>query len=526
MLLPVEKNRFQLTADYIRSQVDKYSETDGVFQKAFLAVVVLEGLEEEFVTVTQQARDYLNSLGARSIICTSNKSISPGPYVIIDGHLRNAWKVVDDSNGTCMVTVKPQSKASDAFQSFPLKGSDDQFSCFALESRIKSQSKSGAPLAGMRVVVKENIHLKGIKTSIGNRAFYETYAPQDKTATCVQLLIDKGVNIIGKTKMNSLACWEEPVEYIDYQAPWNPRADHYQYPGGSSFGSAAAVSTYDWLDVAIGTDTWGSVTRPAFFGTVSAEGIEPCCQAFDTAGILSRDLKIFIDSKQTNIAQAFAKQMKEFLEATYKEVSFEGEWRQSPPPEGDSTSLPDFINDAANVQEYDAYHNLDDFRKSYQDQHGRQPYVSPPNQKSWHFAKKISREQRDEGFGRLKVYKKWFEDTFLALNEANTLVIMPQESMRVRYRDDTPSFERPPPGVNCLALAAVLEAPALTIPTTCAVAEIPYTSRISGRDEMLPFAVTVMGNAGTDLALLDTALKILEAAGLPTTLKTGTRMFC
>lgn len=97
------------------------------------------------------------------------------------------------------------------------------------------------------------------------------------------------------------------------------------------------------------------------------------------------------------------------------------------------------------------------------------------------FAKTISKEDRDKGFARLDVYKKWFEDTFLVANENSTLIIIPQESMQLRYRDEVPkyvnlmssiradsvsSFERPPPGVNCLALAAVLEASALTIPST------------------------------------------------------------
>ena len=61
--------------------------------------------------------------------------------------------------------------------------------------------------------------------------------------------------IVGKTKMNPFDMWEEPIEYVDYQAPWNPRADRYQSPGGSSLGSAAAIASYDWLDIAIGTDS-------------------------------------------------------------------------------------------------------------------------------------------------------------------------------------------------------------------------------------------------------------------------------
>ena len=101
----------------------------------------------------------------------------------------------------------------------------------------------------------DNIHFKVVKTSVGNKAFYDACQKQEESGVCIQKLIDKGVAVVGKTKMNSLANWEEPIEYVDYQAPWNLRADGYQSPDGSSSGSAAAVSTYDCLDIAIGTDS-------------------------------------------------------------------------------------------------------------------------------------------------------------------------------------------------------------------------------------------------------------------------------
>lgn len=140
------------------------------------------------------------------------------------------------------------------------------------------------------------------------------------------------------------------------------------------------------------------------------------------------------------------------------------------------------------------------------------------------FAKTIAKTDRDEGFARLDVYKKWFKDTFFTTKDDSVLIVMPQESVQPRYRDEVPkyvnlnpsvnanpvnSFEHPPSGVNCLTLAAVLEAPALTIPSksevihlfyraliACVVAEIPYNSRVTELEEKLPFSVTVMGNAG------------------------------
>lgn len=110
-------------------------------------------------------------------------------------------------------------------------------------------------MAGARIAIKDNIHLEGVRTSVGNRAFYETFPPQKATATAIQRLIDLGAVIVGTTKLNSFGLWEEPTEYIDYPAPWNPRGDRYQSCGGSSTGSAAAITSYDWLDFAIGTDS-------------------------------------------------------------------------------------------------------------------------------------------------------------------------------------------------------------------------------------------------------------------------------
>ena len=55
-------------------------------------------------------------------------------------------------------------------------------------------------------------------------------------------------------------------------------------------------------------------------------------------------------------------------------------------------------------------------------------------------AKKISKEDTEKGFARLALYKKCFEDTFLEVNTTNTLMIMPQELMQPRYRDEVPKY--------------------------------------------------------------------------------------
>ena len=131
----------------------------------------------------------------------------------------------------------------------------DGFLQVAVASRLRTETSADLPLAGIRIVVKDNFHLKGLKISLCNRAYYNTYPPSQQTAVCLQKLIDLGATILGQAKLNSFGVWEEPTEYIDYQAPWNPRGDGYQSPGGSSTGSGAAVAAYDWLDIGIGSDS-------------------------------------------------------------------------------------------------------------------------------------------------------------------------------------------------------------------------------------------------------------------------------
>ena len=114
---------------------------------------------------------------------------------------------------------------------------------------------STRPLAGLRVAVKDIFQIEGVRTSICNQAYYDMYPPAVRTAGCIEILRQLGARVVGTTKLASFAATEEPIECVDFQAPWNPRADGYQSPAGSSSGSAVAVASYPWLDVAIGSDS-------------------------------------------------------------------------------------------------------------------------------------------------------------------------------------------------------------------------------------------------------------------------------
>ena len=133
---------------------------------------------------------------------------------------------------------------------------DGLWKAVAVPSRLYSKSSPKKPLAGKHISVKDNFRLKGIKTTQSNRAFVNTYGPETETAVYLQKLIALGAVIVGKTKFSAFASSEEATDqWIDFHAPFNPRADGYQSPSGSTSGGATSLAGYDWLDFSIGTDS-------------------------------------------------------------------------------------------------------------------------------------------------------------------------------------------------------------------------------------------------------------------------------
>jgi Asp-tRNA(Asn)/Glu-tRNA(Gln) amidotransferase A subunit family amidase len=91
--------------------------------------------------------------------------------------------------------------------------------------------------------------------------------------------------MIGKTRSVGFALSSpQNGREVDFLDPWNSRGDGYQTTGGSSSGSGAAMTAYDWMDFALGSDTGGSVRIP--FWHIGVYGYKPSHGIFNVTGIL------------------------------------------------------------------------------------------------------------------------------------------------------------------------------------------------------------------------------------------------
>ncbi len=149
--------------------------------------------------------------------------------------------------------------------------------------------ESRPPLFGVPVGVKDIFHVKGMTTRAGSRVSPELL--QGPEAAVVTALRGAGALILGKTVTTEFA----------YFAPGPTRNPHNpaHTPGGSSSGSAAAVAA-GLCPLALGTQTIGSIIRPASFcgvvgykpsyDRVSREGIIPLAPSLDHAGFFTRSV--------------------------------------------------------------------------------------------------------------------------------------------------------------------------------------------------------------------------------------------
>ncbi|KAJ0345826.1 hypothetical protein KNSL1_008070 [Colletotrichum chrysophilum] len=381
--------------------------------------------------------------------------IAEGPYFLsLKGTTHRVSRLYSDSQAAFSETIYTNVNGKHSVLPAGLPGGGP---AIAVPSRLYYKATPEKPLAGVRLGVKDIYDIAGIKTGNGNRAWYNLYPPASQTAPAVQSLIDAGAVVVGKVKTAQFANGEfANADWIDYHSPFNPRGDGYQDPNFSSAGAGASVASYEWLDIALGSDTGGSIRGPArvqglyglrpSHGAASLDHTLPLAPEFDTAGLIARDPALLRDasaqlygvsvysssefpksllvesypdglSHETTAAlDRFLDELRDFLGIqTITQFNVTKLWQDLRPP-----AAPETLNGLLNT----TYATLisrrqtelvrDPFYADYGRLHdGRLPFVNPVPLARWAYGDSLPEPAADDAVRNMTLFKDWFQDVVL-----------------------------------------------------------------------------------------------------------------
>ena len=166
---------------------------------------------------------------------------------------------------------------------------DPEHALAEASERDRVAAERRGPLHGVPLGVKDIIDTHDMPTGYGSPIYAGHRPPHD--AACVALAREAGAVVAGKTVTTEFA--------LRHPGPTANPHDAAHTPGGSSSGSAAAVADF-MVPVAFGTQTGGSIIRPASycgvvgfkpsFGTINSTGVKPLANSFDTVGLFARSV--------------------------------------------------------------------------------------------------------------------------------------------------------------------------------------------------------------------------------------------
>jgi aspartyl-tRNA(Asn)/glutamyl-tRNA(Gln) amidotransferase subunit A len=197
---------------------------------------------------------------------------------------------------TCRSHLDRIDAANPRLNAFLTVARDRALARAAAVDRRRAAGDPLGPLAGVPIAVKDNLCVRGVRTTASSKIL-DTFVPR-YDATVVSRIEAAGAVIVGKTNCDEFAMGSsnENSAYGPVRNPWSEN----RIPGGSSGGSAAAVAAR-LVPLALGSDTGGSIRQPAAlcgvvglkptYGRVSRYGLIALASSLDQIGPITRSVR-------------------------------------------------------------------------------------------------------------------------------------------------------------------------------------------------------------------------------------------
>ncbi|KAF9458005.1 amidase signature domain-containing protein [Collybia nuda] len=441
----------------------------------------------------------------------------------------------------------------------------DSVQYIPIPSRMAILTK-GLPLSGTRFALKDIFDAEGLPTAAGSTAYGKIVPTPRKTAESVEKLLALGATLVGKTRTSQFAHGAQPWEYRDIPYSWNPRADGYLTASASSSGSACAIAGYDWLDFAVGSDTRGSVRKPAALvgaygmrpthGSMDLSGVVPLSEEMDTAGFFARDPRLFseigtrwfaespVRIKRTTIRfprkliyptdhfpvrhpdaqkiyDSFVSSLEKHLKMTKVPMDFTEALRPYL-PNGNFTEFQLYSNTLA---EYRSWHSVGKpLVEKYRRLFNKAPKFDPKTRQMFKRARNLTESEFDEAVALRRQFK---EDVAKELIKADTKSCSESVFIYDAGTGGHPSYRGKKynqlPGATQFLLSSIeVDAkpsqfftyvgsmaglPEITVP----IGQVAYFSEVSKQWEMLPVTAQLAAHPGCDDMLMEMVQKLAEA---------------
>lgn len=394
----------------------------------------------------------------------------------------------------------------------PMSRPRDPHNAFLDHPEVSVPSSETGSLAGLYVAVKDIFDVAGYRSGWGNPARLSSARPAEDTMPAVRKLLDAGARFAGKTQTDELA-FSLMGQNAHFPHPVNPAAPD-RVTGGSSSGSAAAVAG-GLTDIAVGSDTGGSIRAPASFcgltglrtthGRIDMTGAMPLAPSFDTFGWFARD----IDTYEA-VARIYFPDVRELTPRPLRLAALDGLL----PGEKERAEYARMARAVADALGEPAVapplsHDIDDlywaFRKI-------QAFEAWANHGEW-----LSQEDRGLGPGVRERFDFGSTITPAELQEATACRSAFRDALAHALGDDGVLMMPTVPGAAPLRDAAFdsLQAyreQALRLLCLSGLSGFPQITIPLGSVDGAPFGISLLGPAGSDVTLIALARRLLASA--------------